>query len=49
VLAVNGQVATALIDDDERLRRFGGDIGLQLHAGLPMKVEFRRLMLRQEN
>jgi hypothetical protein len=42
---VNGQVLSVLIDDDPaRIRR--GLLGLQLHGGSPMKVEFRNLRIK---
>jgi len=42
---VNGHVTSLLVDDDERRAR-DGLLGLQLHAGPPMKIEFRNIRLR---
>src|SRR5207237_9296370 len=41
---VNGHVTSLLVDDDER-RDKAGLLGLQLHAGPPMKIEFRNIRL----
>jgi len=41
---VNGHVTSLLVDDDER-RDKDGLLGLQLHAGPPMKIEFRNIRL----
>ena len=43
---VNGRVMSALIDEDETGRALDGLLGLQLHAGPPMKIEFRNLWLK---
>ena len=42
---VNGHVTSLLVDDDERRAR-DGLLGLQLHAGAPMKIEFRNIRLQ---
>jgi len=42
---VNGHVTSLLVDDDER-RSKDGLLGLQLHAGPPMKIEFRNIRLK---
>jgi hypothetical protein len=42
---VNGHVTSLLEDDDERRAR-DGLLGLQLHAGQPMKIEFRNIRLK---
>jgi putative heme-binding domain-containing protein len=43
---VNGEVAINLTDNDKkRIRK--GRIGLQLHAGKPMKVDFRNIRLKR--
>jgi outer membrane protein assembly factor BamB len=41
---VNGHVTSLLVDDDQRRAR-DGLLGLQLHAGRPMKIEFRNIRL----
>ncbi|MEX0716521.1 MAG: DUF1080 domain-containing protein [Planctomycetaceae bacterium] len=47
VLKINGVTTAELTDDDEQMRREDGLIALQLHAGPPMKVEFRNLRIRK--
>ena len=47
VLKINGYVTADVIDNDKKLRRFDGIIALQLHAGDPMKVQFRNLRLKK--
>lgn len=48
VQMLNGQVMSMLIDDDPARRRMEGLIGIQLHAGPPMKIEVRHIRLRRE-
>jgi hypothetical protein len=43
---VNGRVMTIVIDDDEANRPADGAIGVQVHVGPPMKVEYRNIRLR---
>ncbi|MBN8729218.1 MAG: DUF1080 domain-containing protein [Acidobacteria bacterium] len=43
---VNGQLSSIVIDDDEAGRKLEGLIGLQIHVGPPMKVEFRNVWLK---
>lgn len=38
---VNGRVMSALLDEDEQGRALEGALGLQIHAGQPMRIEFR--------
>jgi putative heme-binding domain-containing protein len=46
VQKLNGEVAIDLVDDfKDRIRK--GSIGLQLHAGAPMLVEFRNIQLKR--
>jgi hypothetical protein len=42
----NGHVMTMLIDDDAENRAMEGLLGLQLHQGPPMIVEFRNIYLK---
>ena len=42
----NGHVMTTLIDDDKENRAMEGLLGLQLHRGDPMIVEFRNVYLK---
>jgi hypothetical protein len=43
---LNGHVVSIVIDDDLKQRRLDGKLGLQLHPGPPMKVEFRHIRLK---
>lgn len=43
---LNGHVMSLVIDDDEKNRRTSGLIGVQVHVGPPMKVEFRAIRLK---
>ena len=43
---VNGEVAIDLVDND-KLKLLKGKIGLQLHGGPPMKVEYRNIRLKR--
>jgi hypothetical protein len=44
---LNGQVICILIDDDEANRALEGRLGVQIHTGPPMKVEFRNIRIRK--
>ena len=43
---LNGRVMSMLVDNDTANRRMDGLIGIQLHAGEPMKIEVRNIRLR---
>jgi hypothetical protein len=43
---LNGHVMSVVIDDDAQHRRFDGLIGVQVHVGPPMKVEYRSFLLK---
>lgn len=43
---VNSRVMSVVIDDDAANRRSEGLLGLQIHAGHPMKVEYRSVRLK---
>ena len=43
---LNGKVAIDLVDNDKS-KLLKGSIGLQLHAGKPMKVDFRNIRLKR--
>jgi hypothetical protein len=45
-LTLNGKVTCEMTDEDKEMRRDDGLIALQLHAGAPMKVQFRNLRLK---
>ena len=47
VHVLNGHVTSVMIDDDTEKRTLEGLIGLQMHVGPPMKVEFRNIFLRK--
>lgn len=44
---VNGFKTIELLDEDNAHRASEGVLALQLHAGLPMTVEFRELLLNR--
>ena len=43
---INGQVMSVVIDDDAEGRKASGLIGVQVHVGPPMKVEYRNFRLK---
>lgn len=43
---LNGQVTALFVDDDAENRALDGLLGLQIHTGPPMKVEFRNIWLK---
>jgi 3-keto-disaccharide hydrolase len=43
---LNGHIMSEVIDDDRINRRFMGLIGVQVHVGPPMKVEYRHVLLK---
>jgi hypothetical protein len=44
---LNGHVTALFVDDDAQNRSLDGLLGLQIHTGPPMKVEFRNIWIRQ--
>jgi hypothetical protein len=44
---LNGQVTAMFFDHDTANRSFEGLLGLQIHTGPPMKVEFRKIALKE--
>jgi hypothetical protein len=44
---VNGHVMSVVVDDDAERRKFDGLLGVQVHVGPPMKIEYRNFRLRQ--
>lgn len=44
---LNGAVTSVVVDDDTKNRAAAGLIGLQIHVGAPMKVEFRDVWLKR--
>jgi hypothetical protein len=47
VQILNGRVMSILIDDDAANRKLDGLIGIQLHAGEPMKIEVRNIRIKK--
>jgi hypothetical protein len=43
---INGRLMTVVVDDDAPNRPVDGLIGMQVHAGPPMKVEYRNIRLK---
>jgi hypothetical protein len=43
---LNGHVMCEVIDDDTVNRKFAGLIGVQVHVGPPMKIEYRNFLLK---
>ncbi|MEQ8209511.1 MAG: DUF1080 domain-containing protein [Lacipirellulaceae bacterium] len=43
---VNAQLMSKVIDEDEANRKFEGRLGVQVHVGPPMTVEYRNLRVR---
>jgi hypothetical protein len=46
---LNGHIMSEVIDDDRVNRRFRGLIGVQVHVGPPMKIEYRHILLKTLN
>jgi hypothetical protein len=44
---LNGHVMSLVVDDDPAHRRAAGLIGVQVHVGPPMKVEYRKIRLKR--
>jgi hypothetical protein len=42
----NGHVMCEVVDDDTANRKFSGLIGVQVHVGPPMKIEYRTFLLK---
>ena len=43
---LNGHVMSVVVDDDVKARRLDGLLGVQVHVGPPMKVEFRNIRIK---
>jgi Domain of Unknown Function (DUF1080) len=43
---LNGHTMCEVIDDDAANRKFAGLIGVQVHVGPPMKIEYRSMLLK---
>lgn len=44
---INGVLMSEVIDNDVANRKMSGLIGVQVHVGPPMKIEYRNLMLKK--
>ncbi len=44
---INGRVMVDVVDNDPQKRRARGIMAFQLHAGPPMKVQFRNVRLKR--
>jgi hypothetical protein len=44
---LNGHVMSVVVDDDPKNRSLDGLMGMQVHVGPPMKVEFRNIQLKE--
>jgi len=44
---LNGHAMSEVIDDDVKERRFDGLLGVQVHVGPPMKIEYRNFRLKK--
>ena len=44
---LNGRLMSITIDDDAPNRKLNGLIGMQVHVGPPMKIEYRNIRLKQ--
>jgi hypothetical protein len=45
-LKVNGRLVSEVVDDDPAQQDLSGILGLQLHSGPPMKVQFKDIRLK---
>ena len=45
---VNGHVMSVVVDDDPQERTSEGLIGMQVHVGPPMKIEFQNIRLKTD-
>ncbi|WP_342646861.1 DUF1080 domain-containing protein [Mucilaginibacter sp. CSA2-8R] len=43
---INGVLMSEVIDDDTKNRKMRGWLGVQVHVGPPMKVEYRNILLK---
>jgi Domain of Unknown Function (DUF1080) len=43
---INGQVMSIVVDEDSAARTSAGLIGVQVHVGPPMKIEYRNFLLK---
>ena len=43
---LNGRVMSIVIDEDATKRKLAGKIGVQVHVGPPMTIEYRNIRLK---
>ncbi len=43
---INGELMSEVTDNDKTLRKLSGYLGLQVHAGPPMKVQYRNIRIK---
>jgi hypothetical protein len=43
---LNGHVMCMVIDDDAANRKYEGSIGVQVHVGGPMKIQYKNFRLK---
>ena len=43
---LNGRVMSVVVDEDAANRKFDGQLGVQVHVGPPMKIEYRNFRLK---
>ena len=43
---LNGHVMSVVVDEDAKNRKFNGLLGVQVHVGPPMKIEYRNFRLK---
>jgi hypothetical protein len=44
---INGVLMSEVIDNDSINRSYAGKLGMQVHVGPPMKVEYRNIRLKK--
>jgi hypothetical protein len=44
---LNGHLMSVVVDDDPVRRKFDGSLGVQVHIGPPMKIEYRNFRLKK--
>ena len=44
---INGRVMSVVVDDDAEFRTMDGLIGMQVHVGPPMTIEYRNIRLKE--
>ncbi len=44
---VNGVLMSEVVDEDQKNRKMSGLLGVQVHVGPPMKVQFKNVMLKK--